>query len=403
MKTNWDVIIVGGGAAGFFSAINIKNRRPDLEVLILEQSKDVLNKVRISGGGRCNVTNSIWEPRELAKNYPRGEKALLGPFNKFGCGDTMSWFDERKVSLKIEDDGRVFPVSDSSETIAKCLIDEANKYGIVLKNNAKVKSIKCMDNDFTVTFNESEIHSQYLVLATGSSPFFWDQLRQNGYKIVKPVPSLFTFNIKDTRIDGLMGLSSSYVKTKIVNTKLTSDGPLLITHWGLSGPATLKLSAWGARELFDLNYRFKIEVDWLPSMNEDDFKDLKLQIGAKSILANPIGNLPSRLWKGLLSQINFSEQTRWADINKEKLIQMMNALKQCTFEVNGKSTFKDEFVTAGGVDLDQINFKTFESKLHKGLFMAGEVLDIDAITGGFNFQAAWTGGYLIGEGIANFE
>jgi predicted Rossmann fold flavoprotein len=397
MKTQWDVIVIGGGAAGYFSAINIKINDPSLEVIILEQSKDVLNKVRISGGGRCNVTNSIWEPKELSKNYPRGEKALLGPLHKFACGDTMAWFEDRGVSLKIEEDGRVFPTSDDSESIASCLISEARKYKIGLQNNAKVKSISCNDNNYEVIANEQKYTSPNLVLATGCSPFFWDQLRQSGYTITKPVPSLFTFNIKDKRLDGLMGLSSNYVETKIKGTSLKSNGPILVTHWGMSGPAILKLSAWGARDLSDKNYHFSLTVDWLPSVSEDEIRTLKNNMGSKTILANALGGLPSRLWKGLLSQLTINEQTKWADINKDMTTNITSALKACTFSVNGKSTFKEEFVTAGGVALDQINFTNFESKIHKGLFMAGEVLDIDAITGGFNFQAAWTGGYLIGQ------
>jgi predicted Rossmann fold flavoprotein len=393
----YDVVIIGGGAVGFFSAINTAINYPSLRIVILEQSKEVLNKVRISGGGRCNVTNSLWDARDLSKNYPRGEKELLGPFNRFGCGDTMAWFGDRGVDVKIEEDGRAFPSTDDSETIASCLIDEVKRLKIKVLTNHKVKSLVLADNNYKVITDHTTIVSSRLVLATGSSPFFWNLLSEHGYEIVKPVPSLFTFNVKDSRIDGLMGLSSPKVGVTIDNTKLNSTGPCLITHWGLSGPAILKLSAWGARTLHDLQYRFEIKVDWLPDIDGDAILEHKLNAGSKTVLAHSIGQLPSRLYKSLLNQLPINEQTRWADLNKKTLEDIIAALKTCKFKVNGKSTFKEEFVTAGGVDLKQINFKTFESKLHKGLFMAGEVIDIDAITGGFNFQAAWTGGWIIGQ------
>jgi predicted Rossmann fold flavoprotein len=398
-KNEFDLVVVGGGAAGFFSAINVAIKNPTLRIVILEQSKEVLNKVRISGGGRCNVTNSIWDPKELSKNYPRGEKELMGPFHRFGCGDTMAWFEERKVSIKTEDDGRSFPITDDSETIAACLISEAKKYGIKIFTNQKVKSISLKNNDFIVTSTEHIYSSSNLVLSTGSSPFFWNELEKEGYEIIKPVPSLFTFNIKDPRLNGLMGLSSPSVGVIIKDSKLTSQGPCLVTHWGLSGPAILKLSAWGARDLHDKNYKFKIIVDWVPNVSVEDIYEIKSNAGSKTLLANSVGNLPSRLYKGLLSLSGINETTRWADINKVQIENIIAALKSSEFSVNGKSTFKEEFVTAGGVDLKQINFKNFESKIHKGLYMAGEILNIDAVTGGFNFQAAWTGGWLIGQGI----
>jgi predicted Rossmann fold flavoprotein len=401
MKYDYDIIVIGGGAAGFFSAIIACEHKPGLRVALLEQSKEVLNKVRISGGGRCNVTNSIWDAKELSMNYPRGQRELVGPFNKFGCGDTMAWYESKGVVIKIEEDGRAFPESDDSASIVDCLQNAARKHSIKIFTQKKVNKLvpNYTENGFEIHTSSEKISCRYLVICSGSSPSMWQHLESIGYKIVKPVPSLFTFNIKDARIKDLMGLSVPNAYLKIPTLKEEAGGPLLLTHWGLSGPGVLRLSAWAARSLADLGYNFDLVVDWCPELSEEDIKALKTNIGAKAILANAQANIPSRLWKGLLSLCTINEQTKWADINKDTTDQIIKALKQCTFKVNGKSTFKEEFVTAGGVELTHINFTTFESKLHPGLYMAGEVLNIDAITGGFNFQAAWTGGYLIGKNI----
>ena len=401
MRQKFDVIVIGGGAAGFFTAINAVEKNRNLSVLILEQSKEVLNKVRISGGGRCNVTNSIWTPDELVNNYPRGKKELMGPFNKFGCGDTMAWFEERGVALKIEEDGRTFPVSDSSESIVNCLLEQIRKHDIKYLTGAKVKSIKPIDGSFEINATLGEYITEIVVMATGSSNQMWDLLATLDFNIVKPVPSLFTFNIKDSRLNGLMGLSVPKVKLSIEGTDLAEEGPLLITHWGLSGPAILRLSAWGAQQLAAMNYRFILHIDWLPDLSEEEIKNNFHKIGSKQIYANALGNIPGRLWKSLLSTIDIHEHTKWADLNKVISSQLTEALKNCKFVVNGKSTFKEEFVTAGGVDLKEINFTSFESKKLKNFYLVGEVINIDAITGGFNFQAAWTGGYLAGTAIAS--
>ncbi len=401
MDNIYDVIIIGGGAAGFFTAIQCKEHNHNLNVLILEQSKNVLNKVRISGGGRCNVTNSVWEPHELVKYYPRGERELLGPFSKFGCGDTMAWFEDKGVALKIEDDGRVFPVSDNSESIAACLLKQVHINGIKVKTNTKVKDFSIKENKFIAHGTHEDFHCTKLMIAPGSSPFFWEMLKTKGYTVVQPLPSLFTFNTKDPRLSGLMGLSVADAVVKVNGTSLKSNGPLLITHWGLSGPAILKLSAWGARILSALQYKFSLSIDWLPQYTDEEIKKMKNSFGSKTILANPIGNIPLRLWKSLLSDsAESNEGSKWADVRKEALDDLISCLKDCQLEINGKSTFKEEFVTAGGIDLKQINFNTFESKIHKGLYFGGEIIDIDAITGGFNFQAAWTAGYLAGKAIA---
>lgn len=396
---NIDVIIIGGGAVGFFSAINIKELNPDLSITIFEQSKDVLGKVRISGAGRCNVTNSIWEPKELIKNYPRGEKELLGPYNKFGCGDTMAWFEERGVPLKIEEDGRVFPASNTSESIINCFLSKARDLSITIKTQSKMKSFSILEEGFECIINDETYRSKYLILASGSTPSIWNDLKTKGYEIVEPVPSLFTFNIKDSRIQQLMGVSVTNAEVKISELNVSSSGPLLITHWGLSGPGILKLSAIAARDLAAIHYHFTINADWLPHISEEDFHNLKKTNGSKTVYATVLGQIPSRLWKSLLSITSITPETNWADLSKDEMEEVIDAFKSCHFLVKGKSTFKEEFVTAGGVDLKQINFKTFESKLHPNLFMAGEVLNIDAVTGGFNFQAAWTGGWLIAQEI----
>jgi hypothetical protein len=394
---NKKLIVIGGGAAGFFCAINAARQNPNLDISILEQSKDVLSKVKVSGGGRCNATHACWEPKELVKNYPRGHKELLGPFHQFACGDTFAWFEERGVNLKIEDDGRCFPDTDSSQTIIDCFINEATKYKIKILTHHKVKSITPPQGDedkWHIGVNETTMHCDLLMLASGSSNFMWNILKDLGHSIIPPVPSLFTFNIKDPFLHQLAGISMPAATVNINATKYSNQGPLLITHWGMSGPAVLKLSAEGAIWMHEQNYKFDISIDWISNVYEDDIRDLKMNEAKKSVLSNNFFEIPSRLWKYLMSKCNIDEKTRWGDLNKSQLESIVNALKNDNYQVNGKSTFKEEFVTAGGVDLKEINFKTFASKVHPTLYMAGEVLNIDAVTGGFNFQAAWTGGFL---------
>ncbi len=398
MNQNFNIIIVGGGAAGFFTAINIVEKNPKLKVAILERGTEVLNKVRISGGGRCNVTHACFEPNELVKFYPRGEKELRGPFHQFCSGDTIEWFEKHGVELKIEADGRIFPVSNSSQTIIDCFLKATQKLGITVLTGQSVQSIFKKDSLWKVETQTENYLAEKLILATGSNPKVWEMLQNFGHAIVSPVPSLFTFNIKDSRIKELPGVAA-HVTVKVKDTKLSSTGPLLITHWGMSGPAILKLSAWGARILHDKNYQFTIFVNWLNDAEKEEvekkLKELKQEHAKKTVSKKSPFELTNRLWESLVLASGIENETKWADLSKIQLQNLVNQLINGTFQVNGKSTFKEEFVTAGGIDLKEINFKTMESKLHKNLYFAGEIVNIDAITGGFNFQNAWTSGFIV--------
>lgn len=399
----YDIIIVGGGAAGFFTAINVAENDPDLKILILERGKEVLTKVRVSGGGRCNVTHAEFIPSELIKKYPRGEKELRGPFHKFMTGDTISWFEDRGIELKTEEDGRMFPVTDSSETIIECFQKECQRLKIEIQKGQSLKSFKKADKIWQIDTNLGKFHTKQLMIATGSNPKIWNLLEKIGHKIIPAVPSLFTFNIQDTRIKNLAGIASE-AEVKITNTKLESSGPLLITHWGMSGPGILKLSAWGARKLSDLNYNFEIQVNWVPGSSFDkllnDLKDLKFSLSKQQVSKRAQFELPKRLWQNMVEASNIHMETKWADLNKDQLQKLSEQLTCAKFQVTGKSTFKEEFVTAGGINLKEIDFNTFESKIHPTLYFAGEILNIDAITGGFNFQNAWTGGFLAAKAMS---
>jgi predicted Rossmann fold flavoprotein len=399
---NIDVLIIGGGAAGFFTAINVAEKHPEKSVVILERGKEFLTKVRISGGGRCNVTHACFDPKELVNYYPRGEKELLGPFHQFCCGDTMAWFEERGVALKIEDDGRIFPITDSSQTIIDCFLRESKKYNVDFRINHAVKNISKIADLWQVATSQGMLEAKNVVLTTGSNPKMWKELETLGHSIVPAVPSLFTFNIKDARIKDLLGIATQ-ASVKVVDTKLESNGPLLITHWGMSGPGILKLSAWGARVLADKNYNFQIQVNWLDDISKEDclenIKDFKIELAKKTVQKNNPFELPKRLWYRIMNAAGVKEDMRWADLNKQQTEQLASQLTEAIFNVKGKSTFKEEFVTAGGIDLKEVNFKTFESKKQENLYFAGEILNIDAITGGFNFQNAWTGSYIIANNI----
>ena len=402
MNSNFDIIIVGGGAAGFFTAISIVEKNPKLKVAILERGAEVLQKVRISGGGRCNVTHACFEPNELVKFYPRGEKELRGPFHQFGSGDTIEWFEKHGVELKIEPDGRMFPVSNSSQTIIDCFLKATQKLGITVLTGQSVQSIFKKDAFWKIETQSENYIAEKLVLATGSNPKIWEMLQTFGHAVVSPVPSLFTFNIKDSRIKELPGVAAQ-VTVKVKDTKLSATGPLLITHWGMSGPAILKLSAWGARVLHDKNYQFTIFVNWLNDEDTADvekkLKDLKQEHAKKSVSKKSPFELTNRLWESLVLASGIEAETKWADLSKTQLQNLANQLTNGTFQVNGKSTFKEEFVTAGGIDLKEINFKTMESKFHENLYFAGEIVNIDAITGGFNFQNAWTSGFIVASAV----
>lgn len=395
------LLIIGGGAAGFFCAVNAARLHSGLKVIILEKSSKLLSKVKVSGGGRCNVTHACFSIAEMVKRYPRGENFVKKTFHHFFTTDTVGWFKERGVSLKTEPDGRMFPITNNSQTIIDCLLAEANKYGVEIRMNAGVESFRKAEDKFEIKLSGDRIlQADYVCIASGgypkSSQFEW--LTQTGHSIQSPVPSLFTFNIPNHTITSLMGIAVPETIVKIVGTKLQQTGPLLITHWGLSGPAILKTSAWAARVLAEKNYEYKILVNWLPQYNENSLREKFLQVrfdvaAQKIYNRNPFG-LPSRLWEYLLNECGVKDEVRWADLpakEQNKLIKMLCAHE---FDVKGKTTFKEEFVTAGGINLDEIDPSTMQSKLIKGLFFAGEVIDVDGVTGGFNFQNAWTTGWI---------
>jgi predicted Rossmann fold flavoprotein len=401
------VIVIGGGAAGFFAAINAAEINPDAEIIIVEKSNKLLSKVLVSGGGRCNVTHACFENSLLVKNYPRGEKELRGAFNRFTTEDTIAWFKQHGVTLKTEDDGRMFPITDNSETIANCLLQTAHDLNIKIKISVSVKEITIQaDKTFSLkTDTEYNPKCDKLIIASGGNPknenYNW--LSKVGHSIVSPVPSLFTFNIPTNDITKLMGISVPHAKIKVANTKLETEGPLLITHWGLSGPAILKASAWGARILHDMNYDFTVLVNWLPAYKEEGLRDLlteqKNNNPSKNVGGNSSLDLPKRLWEFFLDKAAILETNRWADINKKQINTLVNILLNDAYQVKGKTTFKEEFVTCGGISLKEVDFGTMQSKLVPNLYFAGEVLDIDGVTGGFNFQNAWTTGWIAANGV----
>lgn len=397
---HYDIVIVGGGASGFFSAINIAERNFKLKIAILERGKETLAKVRISGGGRCNVTHACFDIPELVKFYPRGEKELRGSFSVFSPKDTIQWFERHNVKLKTEADNRMFPTSDSSQTIIDCFVETAQRLKIDVHTSQSLQSVFKSDDYWKIDTQDQQYSCEHLIIAAGSNPKIWELLKTFGHSIVPPVPSLFTFNIKDARIKDLMGLAMP-ASVRIIGTKLQESGPVLITHWGLSGPGILKLSAWGARELFDKNYQFSIEVNWLDILSFEhcvaELKTIKVTEAKKLVKNRKAFDIPTRLWEKLIEAAEISDDLKWADLSKQKLNNLANQLTNCQFSVIGKSTFKEEFVTAGGIELKEVNLKTMESKLHKNLYFVGEILNIDALTGGFNFQNAWSGGYIVAQ------
>ena len=396
------VVIVGGGAAGFFCAANLNEKKYD--IIILEQNTDVLQKVKISGGGRCNVTHACFDPRELSQFYPRGNKELLGVFTKFQPGDTMDWFDQRKVELKIENDNRIFPTTNSSQTIINTFLNEIQKKNVEVKLKTTVKEIEKIEEKYLIKTNNGDFNADIVVYATGSSPKSLKIVQNLGHKIVDSVPSLFTFNIKDKMLNDLMGTSFENAEVSIPTLKTEESGPLLITHWGLSGPAILKISAWEARNLAALQYKFEIKVNFLSIDKvraEEMFQQYKQEHPKKTIGQSKMFEITNRFWHKVLEVSNIDLQKNISNISTKDMNLILENLCSKTFIVNGKSTFKDEFVTAGGVDLKEIDFKTMSSKVLPNFYIAGEVLNIDAVTGGFNFQACWSEAWLIAQYLNN--
>jgi predicted Rossmann fold flavoprotein len=397
INKNYDILIVGGGAAGFFSAINTAQKNPKLRIGILERGSNVLSKVRISGGGRCNVTHAEFEPKPLSSNYPRGQKELLGPFHAFMTGDTMQWFEDRGIRLKIEEDGRVFPESNSAQTIIDCFTSEADKCNIDVLLNHSVQDIITSNKRWELATPKGTFSAEKILIATGSSPKIWTLLEELGHQVVTAVPSLFTFSISDPRLKSIPGVVAKHVELAVNDSTLTSSGPLLITHAGISAPSVLKLSAYGAIELAKRNYNFDLNINFIAQDFTTCLRELehqKNEIPKKLVRKSALFGLPKRLWEQLVIGADFPTDIKWAETNQKQLQKLATQLTSGVFKVMGKSTFKEEFVTAGGVALKEINFKTFESKIHKNLFFAGEVLNIDAVTGGFNFQNAWTGAFI---------
>ena len=404
-----NVIVIGGGAAGFFAAISCKQHHPEYSVTLLEKSEKLLAKVKVSGGGRCNVTHACFENSQLAKFYPRGGKQLKNAFSQFNTKDTVQWFESRGVKLKTETDNRMFPVTDDSQTIVDCLVKEANKLGVVIQKGVSITRISKKENQFILAALGKDpstvlkMTADKIIIASGGSPkvdgFNW--LKQLGHAIIAPVPSLFTFNMPNEAIKKLMGVVADPVSLKIKGTKLNSEGPLLITHWGMSGPAVLKLSAWGARELNAMNYKFEVLINWLGDKNEQEVRDW-LDFELKNIGKRQLGNrnpfhLTNRLWLFFLEKNEIDPEISWNQLKKKSLNKLLNTLVNDCYKAEGKTTFKEEFVTCGGISLNEVSFETMESKVCAGIYFAGEVLDIDAVTGGFNFQAAWTTGFIAGK------
>lgn len=394
------VIIIGGGAAGFFTAANLDEEK--FYVTILEQNSDVLQKVKISGGGRCNVTHACFDPKELIGFYPRGNRELLSVFTKFQPGDTMDWFETRNVPLKIEKDNRIFPTTDSSQSIMNALTNEVRNKGFEVKTQVSVTEIIRNNETYLIKTKQGDFTADIVIYTTGSSPKSLKIIENLGHKIIEPVPSLFTFNIKDDLLKDIPGTSFANAEIRIPNLKTEESGPLLITHWGLSGPAVLKISAWEARTLAKLKYRFDIEVNFISiSISEAEklFKDFKNTNPKRTVGQAKIFDVTNRFWNKVLEVCKIDTEKQIANLSKKEMDQIFEYLCQKRFSVTGKSTFKDEFVTAGGVDLKEINFKNMSSKILSDFYIAGEVLDIDAVTGGFNFQACWSEAWLIAQHI----
>lgn len=416
------IIVIGGGAAGFFGAIAAATANPRVQVTLLEAGRQSLVKVSISGGGRCNVTHACFDPALLVQNYPRGGKALRGAFSRFQPRDVVAWFAAQDVQLKTESDGRMFPTTDDSATIVECLTWAAKKAGVILRTGAAVSKVQKLTNaenqsapKFVVELKSGEeLWCDRLLIATGSSPAGYQIAKNLGHQIEAPVPSLFTFNITDSKLHELAGVSVDPVKLQLITTatagdrrKLEQTGALLVTHWGLSGPAVLKLSAWGARALHNCRYQASLQVNWLPQSHPETLmqalQTAKTETPKRAISTYCPVNLPRRLWQYLVHKAEIADDLRWADLSNKAIARLVGLLNASTYAIAGKGVFKEEFVTCGGVNLKEVDFKTMESHICEGLYFAGEILDIDGITGGFNFQSAWTTAWLAGQAIANIN
>ena len=397
------VAVIGGGAAGFFAALSAKKHHSEAQVEILEKSDKILSKVKVSGGGRCNVMHSCFKASELARFYPRGSKQIKKSFMLFNSNHTLAWFKERGVELKKEADNRMFPITDKSITIINCFLDEAHKLGVAIKKGTAVQQIITSENNVRLVIDGFEHAYDKVIIATGGSPkktgLAW--LEDLGHEIISPLPSLFTFNMPNEVIKDLQGLSVKNAIVRVQGTKLVQQGPLLITHWGMSGPAVLKTSAWGARELAEMNYEFIAQINWIGNANEDEVRTLLnrhcYSYDKKKIENSNPFEIPSRLWRFIIEKSDLDPQKINCELSKKEKNKLLNMLLNDVYEVKGKTTFKEEFVTCGGVSLKNVNMKTMQSKVVPNLYFAGEVLDIDGVTGGFNFQAAWTTGFIAGK------
>lgn len=397
-------MIAGGGAAGFFGAIACAEHFPQDKVILLEKARQLLSKVRISGGGRCNVTHGCFDPKHLVKNYPRGSKELLGPFTRFQPQDTVEWFESRGVPLKVEEDGRMFPITDSSETIIGCLQQAARKAHVEIRVESGIEQIEKTEQGFKLSLTQgTTLSCDSLLIATGSTPKMYGQLEQLGHTIIPLVPSLFTFNIPDSPFLELAGVSVPFARVTLPELSQEQSGPLLITHWGFSGPAVLKLSAWAARELHKLDYRTQVKIDWFPEKAEGEshqiFLNCKQSLAAKQMGSEAPLALPKQLWRKLVQLAGIDLEQRWSMLSSKQLTALVKQIHATTCQIQGKTTYKQEFVTCGGISLDEVNFKTMESRRCSGLYFAGEVLNIDGVTGGFNFQNAWTTGWIAGQSM----
>ncbi|MFM9007701.1 MAG: NAD(P)/FAD-dependent oxidoreductase [Bacteroidota bacterium] len=401
-------VVVGGGAAGFFGANRLAELSPGTEVIILERSSRVLDKVRISGGGRCNLTHACFNPRELIHHYPRGGKALLGAFTRFGPSDTVEWFESHAVQVKTESDGRIFPVCDDSAAVVSALRQACESSGVEVRTGCGIKEIERKGRHWICLLeNGSSIEADAVLIAAGSSPQVWRMLQSLGLHMHDQVPSLFTFHIRDKALQNLSGVAVQEVELNLTECGFSSHGPLLFTHWGISGPAVLRLSAFAARSLAERAYKAELYIDFLPEVHTDRVREqliaLRSSDAKKSVTtASPFPAIPKRVWSYLVERSGISAEKRWADCSNTTLDQLASELKSGLFNINGKSTFKDEFVTCGGVSLDEIDTRTFAARRYPGLYLAGEVLDVDAVTGGFNFQHAWSSSWLAAEAISEF-